>query len=50
MIQRGPVGKQPVVSNTENCFIVIGNLGEWQSHKHGELFRLELLKNKGVNI
>ena len=30
LIQSGPVGKQPVVSNFENCFIIIGNLGRWR--------------------
>ena len=50
MIQSGPVRKQPVVSNTENCFIVIGILGEWQSHKHGKLFIFYLLKKIKVWI
>ena len=48
MIQSGPVGKQPVVSNSENCFIIIGNLGEWQSHKHGKLFIIYPLKIKAL--
>ena len=46
MIQSGPVGKQPVVSDSENCFIIIGNLGEWQSHIHGKLFIFYPLKIK----
>ena len=33
-----------MVFNIENCFVVIGYLGEWRSHKHEKWFRFYLLK------
>ena len=37
LIQTRPVGKHPVVINTEIRFTVIGKVSEWQSHKTGTI-------------